>query len=192
MSSRYRDKLVCLEVSFLITLLAFFLLDCLVVKAVVVNGNSMYPTLHNNDFLFIKEFMFNPVAGDIVLIRTKDRNIGENYILKRIIAIEGQTVVIDYQGNGIYIDGICIDEPYINYEDSDPMSIPEDYPDSHFVVPEGCFFVLGDNRNVSLDSRSKIIGMVECKDVRGKVWTKIRIPILNLIKESTYTRFTSA
>lgn len=146
----------------------------------------MYPTLCNNDFLFIRKLAYEPVAGDIVLIKSDDKNIGEKYILKRIIALEGQTVDIDYQSNTVSVDGICIYEPYINYDDSDPMIMPENSQDSHFVVPEGKVFVLGDNRNVSLDSRSEVLGMIGYEAIIGKVWFYIRFSVFEPINGSDH------
>lgn len=182
-----REKETGLVLNICFAFLIWWILDLFVIEAAVVNGDSMYPTLRNNDFLFIRKIMYEPVAGDIVIIKSTDMNIGEKYILKRIIALGGQTVDIDYQSNVICVDGTCIVEPYINYENNDPMVVPEDYQGSHFTVPEGSFFVLGDNRNLSLDSRSKVVGMIESEDIIGTVWFYFRLPVLYSAREAGHT-----
>ena len=104
----------------------------------------------------------NQKCGDIVAINAENQI--EKRIIKRVIAVEGQTLVVDYSKNAVYVDGIKIDEPYVSSltrEPSNPLQIP-------YVIPEGYVFVMGDNRIISLDSRDKSIGLVSVDDVIGK------------------------
>ena len=129
-----------------------------IIRDANVVGNSMLDTLHSDDKIFITNFMYEPKCGDIV------ENQIEKRIIKRVIAVEGQTLVVDYSKNAVYVDGIKIDEPYVSSltrEPSNPLQIP-------YVIPEGYIFVMGDNRIISLDSRDKSIGLVSVDDVIGK------------------------
>lgn len=133
-----------------------------IIRDANVVGNSMLDTLHSDDKIFITNFMYEPKCGDIVAINAENQI--EKRIIKRVIAIEGQTLVVDYSKNAVYVDGIKIDEPYVSSltrEPSNPLQIP-------YVIPEGYIFVMGDNRIISLDSRDKSIGLVSVDDVIGK------------------------
>lgn len=134
-----------------------------VFRLVDVDGSSMDDTLATKDKVIVTNFFYTPKNNDIVVISHGTEY--PNPIIKRVIATEGQTVKLDYENNRIIVDGIVIDEPYIkgttfsgNYGDN---VIPE-------VIPEGKLFVLGDNRKVSLDSRSTEIGLVDVENVIGK------------------------
>ena len=134
-----------------------------VFRLVDVDGSSMDDTLATKDKVIVTNFFYTPKNNDIVVISHGTEY--PNPIIKRVIATEGQTVKLDYENNRIIVDGIVIDEPYIkgttfsgNYGDN---VIPE-------VIREGKLFVLGDNRKVSLDSRSTEIGLVDVENVIGK------------------------
>lgn len=133
-----------------------------IIRDANVVGNSMLDTLHSDDKILMTNFMYKPKCGDIVAINAENQI--EKRIIKRVIATEGQTLVIDYSKNAVYVDGIQIDEPYVSSitrEPSNPLQIP-------YVIPEGYIFVMGDNRIISLDSRDKSIGLVSVNDVIGK------------------------
>lgn len=134
-----------------------------VFRLVDVDGSSMDDTLATKDKVIVTNFFYTPKNNDIVVI--SHGNDYPNPIIKRVIATEGQTIKLDYENNRIIVDGVVIDEPYIkgttfsgNYGDN---VIPE-------VIPEGKLFVLGDNRKVSLDSRSTEIGLIDVDNVIGK------------------------
>ena len=133
-----------------------------IIRDANVVGNSMLDTLHSDDKILMTNFMYKPKCGDIVAINAENQI--EKRIIKRVIATEGQTLVIDYSKNAVYVDGVQIDEPYVSSttrEPSNPLQIP-------YVIPEGYIFVMGDNRIISLDSRDKSIGLVSVNDVIGK------------------------
>ena len=133
-----------------------------IIRDANVVGNSMLDTLHSDDKVLMTNFMYKPKCGDIVAINAENQI--EKRIIKRVIATEGQTLVVDYSKNAVYVDGIQIDEPYVSSitrEPSNPLQVP-------YVIPEGYIFVMGDNRIISLDSRDKSIGLVSVNDVIGK------------------------
>lgn len=154
-------------------LAAVTLIFVFVVRLVGVVGDSMLPTLHNNDFLLLESnFLYNDddyAYGDIVVVNVpyyEEKN--EGPIVKRIIATEGQTVNIDFEAGTVYVDGVLLQETYVNAPTYNNWGgeLGLEYP---AVVPEGCVFVLGDNRNNSMDSRYAPIGMIDERYVLGKV-----------------------
>ncbi|MCL2740022.1 MAG: signal peptidase I [Oscillospiraceae bacterium] len=144
-----------------------FLLRQFVFTLVEVRGPSMENTLHNKNRLFVYRLFYQPHNGDIVVFDPPHAN--ELYI-KRVIAIEGQTVNIDYERNVVYVDGEIIDEPYIKEHDLNKDSRQSVLPTT---VPAGHVFVMGDNRNHSLDSRYPDVGMIENKKLLGKAVLRV-------------------
>lgn len=132
------------------------------VRVVDVVGPSMNPTLEDGDKMIVSNLFYEPKAGDIVIFR-KDEYKPEA-LVKRVIATEGQTVEIDFNKGIVYVDGVALDEPYT----AAPTINQLDFKGAQ-VVPEGCVFVLGDNRNDSTDSRKTEIGMVDTRMIIGKV-----------------------
>lgn len=143
------------------------LLFVFLIRVVGVDGSSMYPTLKDHDYLLLQSNFTAPQyrQGDIVVL-TKKSFSATTPIVKRVIATEGQTIDIDFASGTVSVDGEVLDEPYIfeptYLEYGDGMVFPS-------VVPEGCIFVMGDNRNHSADSRYAAIGMVDTRCVMGKV-----------------------
>ena len=129
-----------------------------------VVGHSMDDTLADGELLAVWSLGYEPEQGDIVVLNktTADFLEGEA-IVKRVIALEGQTVDIDYQTGAVYVDGELLEEDYIN----EPTYVEEgtEFP---LTVPEGSIFVMGDNRNHSSDSRSSDLGTVDTRYVIGK------------------------
>ncbi len=131
-----------------------------------VVGSSMYPTLHDKDIMLAYRLGYTPAQGDVVVIRKE--SFMEEAIVKRVIATEGQEVEINYDTNTVYVDGVAMDEPYINQEDADVMEEKQGMVYKEFTVPKGCIFVMGDNRNGSTDSRFGSLGMVDTDYVLGR------------------------
>lgn len=136
---------------------------------VVVNGNSMYPTLVDGSILLVDRVHTSVEHGDLIVVQTSEKNIGESLIIKRVIAIGGETVKIDYRSNEICINGELIDEPYINLENGDPLKQKQCEEIVEYTVPEGSVFVMGDNRNFSQDSRDPQIGYIAQDEILGTV-----------------------
>ena len=150
-------------------LAAVTILFVFVVRLVGVDGESMLPTLHNMDFLLLESnFLYSTddiETGDIVVLNVPYYE--NEPIVKRVIATEGQTVDIDFQKGEVYVDGVLLEEDYINAPTYNSFgNYGLEYP---VTVPEGCIFVLGDNRNDSTDSRFALVGMIDTRCVIGKV-----------------------
>lgn len=133
-------------------------------RTVGVSGDSMFPTLHNYDRIILSAFLYEPQYGDIVVTCQPNESIAiEDVLVKRVIATGGQTVDIDFETNTVYVDGVALDEPYIN----EPTRDREDFY-APVTVPEGYVFVMGDNRNHSTDSRDNRIGLIREEYILGK------------------------
>lgn len=146
-------------------LVALILVFTLVGRVIGVVGNSMVPTLHWNDLLLLQSIGYTPEQGDVVVLR-KESFMAEP-IVKRVIATGGQHVSIDYATSTVTVDGVELDEPYINEWMGYPLDVEMTISD--VVVPEGSIFVMGDNRNHSSDSRHQRLGTVDERYVLGKV-----------------------
>jgi signal peptidase I len=144
-------------------LVVFVLLFSFVFREVGVDGISMMNTLNNGDKLLILSLGYKPQHDDIVVIYAKNL---QKPIVKRVIAVAGQTVNIDYTAHRVYVNGILQNEPFIK----NPTAFMGDSPivEMPVTVPAGCVFVMGDNRNESVDSRSGEIGMINTKYILGE------------------------
>ena len=132
-----------------------------------VVGHSMDDTLADGELLAVWSLGYEPEQGDIVVLNktTADFLEGEA-IVKRVIALEGQTVDIDYDAGTVAVDGQVLDEPYILEEMLWPSS--SHMQETHFEVPEDSIFVMGDNRNDSKDSRYWTNTFVTKDEILGK------------------------
>lgn len=137
------------------------------VRIMGVMGQSMEPTLHEGDRLLIQELFYQPQPGDVVICNKP--NFSSKPFVKRVIALEGQMVDIDFETGQVYVDGEPLEEDYLG---STTMAKPDDqvFP---LTVPEGEIFVMGDNRQHSTDSRSVEIGTVDERYVVGRVLLRI-------------------
>ena len=148
-------------------------------KIVTVDGTSMNRTLEDGENLIISNLFYQPKTGDIVIV-SRDR-FGQEPIVKRVIATEGQKVHIDYESWQVTVDGVLLDEPYVNFRPAEAMhkyGCPTD-----FIVGKDMVFVMGDNRNNSTDSRAQGVydivgedyiytGYTE-SDIMGKVLIRV-------------------
>ena len=147
--------------SLVVALLICVLVFTFALRVVCVSGTSMLDTLHNDDRIVISNLFYTPKQGDIVVLRKL--SFSTEPIVKRVIALGGQTVNIDLEKGVVYVDGEALDEPYI----LEPTRRRIDFEDET-LVPEGCVFVMGDNRNGSTDSRDLRIGCVDERLIMGK------------------------
>lgn len=135
-------------------------------RIVAVDGSSMVPTLHGGDRLIVRSFGYKPERGDVVVV---DGYISYNKpLVKRIIAVGGDVVNIDFTIGQITLNGETLSEPYI----AEPTYMAGDvrFP---LTVPPGKLFVMGDNRQYSTDSRSTQVGFIDERDILGKVQWRI-------------------
>jgi signal peptidase I len=146
------------------SVLAAVLLFTFGVRIVGVSGASMRETLQNGDMLLVvngilcREYR----QGDIVIAAKASFENGEP-IVKRVIATEGQTVDVDFVNGVVSVDGTALSEPYIREETH--LSEGTEFP---LTVPEGCVFLMGDNRNDSRDSRDPLLGAVDTRNLIGR------------------------
>ena len=172
-----------------IALVTVILLMTICFRHSPVVGSSMYPTLIGSptggsetiytktkgyDVLLISDLFYTPANGDIVIIQTANKP--DQPLVKRIIATEGQKIKIDFTNWKIWIDGKLLEENYINRLPNVEMSAfdieratgtPLTDGIWEGTVPQGCIFVLGDNRNNSSDSRS--LGYIDTRLIVGRV-----------------------
>lgn len=144
-----------------------------IVSITQVVGSSMYPTLKDGEILILNKLKYKVTdvkRGDIISLKYADTK----YLIKRVIGMPGDEVYI--KDNQLYINNKVYKEPYIKemlkYDNFDLSTFGYD------KIPDGYYFVLGDNRENSLDSRE--IGLIPKKDIIGKV--SIRFWPLNKFK----------
>lgn len=157
------DWIYCLSVALIIcvVIFAFF------IRLIDVRGTSMNPTLNNNDKMLVSGLFYEPKVGDVVVFK-KDEYDPERALVKRVIAVEGQVINMDFDRGIVYVDGVPIEEDYI----MEPTTNKIDFIGPQ-TVPEGCVFVMGDNRNASTDSRKKEIGMVDTRLILGRAYAVV-------------------
>lgn len=151
--------LACVFVSVIFT---FF------VRVITVDGDSMNPNYINDDRVMVTSINPSIEQGDVVIIMNISSIDGP--IIKRVIATEGQTVDFDPVNKAVLVDGAPVDDSAFGIQNG----ITELYWSDHRMldfpqtVPDGCVFVLGDNRTLSKDSRFESVGMIDKRNILGK------------------------
>ena len=173
-SEEFRLDLFFWLQTFVIVLAVLILLFTFVGRIITVDGPSMLPTLHDKDMLILRSIAYTPEQGDIIVLTKDFDHYVDQPIVKRVVAVGGQSVRIDYNESAIYVDGVPLDEPYIldpiMYQPGGALSITE------LDIPDGHVFVLGDNRNNSSDSRHYQLGAIDERYILGKVVTVLFSP----------------
>lgn len=148
---------------------AVVLFNC-VARLTRVDGGSMDNTLQHGEIMLIWSLGYTPEQGDIVVLNKTSVLLPDwtepRAIVKRVIATGGQTVDVDYSTSTVYVDGQPLDEPYLPEEMRRPGA--PSMQETHWEVPEGSIFVMGDNRNYSTDSRDSLLGTVDTDYILGK------------------------
>ncbi|MGN1204661.1 MAG: signal peptidase I [Lachnospiraceae bacterium] len=142
-----------------------FILVYSVGMSISVIGESMEPELHNGQKVLVNRYAYlltSPKAGDIIAF-LPNGNKSSHYYIKRVVAVAGDTVEI--KDGRLYVNGNKVTEEYDKMAEAGIAENP-------LTLASGEYFVLGDNRNASEDSRSANIGPVKSKDIIGKVWFK--------------------
>ena len=164
-----RGVLSCFEwVESLITaLIVVVIMFTFLFRVVTVDGTSMLPNLYSGDRLVVSSYFYKPKQGDIIVLKRTSGLMKP--IVKRVIALPGQKVDFDFDAGTVFVDGVQLDESgYINNGITHEPATSEPLLDFPQVVPEGHVFVLGDNREVSEDSRFEAVGMVDERYILGK------------------------
>ena len=136
------------------------------VRIITVSGVSMQPTLYGGDRVAVQSMLYTPQRGDVVVVDGYI-NYGDP-LVKRIIALGGDTVDINFETGAVTLNGAVLEEPYISAPTTTGYDV--EFP---VTVPEGCVFVMGDNRPRSLDGRSTEVGFIDERDILGKVLLRV-------------------
>ena len=158
---RYRRILKSTVYALIVVAAVAVLIATLLLPVLQIAGTSMEPTLHNGEI--------------VVLLKTSSLERGDlcgfsysnKVLIKRVVALPGETVYMDGDGN-VVIDGVPLDEPYLTEKALGECDI--EFP---FTVPENEYFLLGDSRQTSIDSRSSVIGCVPREQIVGRLFFRL-------------------
>ena len=162
---------------FVVAICVVIVLFSLAFRTCTVDGSSMNNILVNGETLVVSDMMYSPNRGDIIVFHHTDGTLSiqsNKPLVKRVIGVGGDTVRIDYNTWKVTVtdrhgEVRALDEDYIYLSDV-PSAF---YGVKEYKVPEGSLFVMGDNRNGSLDSRYPTIGFVDERSVLGKVLIRV-------------------
>ncbi len=165
-SGRLNFELYDFADSVIYAVIAITIIFVFFVRVFSVDGISMVPTLHNNDMIVVAYAGSKLEKGDVVVV-AKTPGFSES-LVKRVIALGGDSVYINFSTGKVYVNDAELIEYYVNTPTERQYDIA--FP---VTVPEGSVFLLGDNRNDSIDSRSSLIGCVEEDNIIGRVLFKL-------------------
>lgn len=155
--SRYKKLLRSTVYTLVIVAAVSVLVATLLLPVLQIYGTSMNPNLYEGDIVVsVKSSSFK--AGDVVAFYYNNR-----VLVKRIIGMPGDVITVDKNGD-VYVNNALLDEPYLSKKSYGNADI--EYP---YTVPQNSYFVLGDHRDSSVDSRSSLIGCVERDEIIGKI-----------------------
>ncbi|MBT9167274.1 MAG: Signal peptidase I S [Syntrophomonadaceae bacterium] len=143
--------------SALVAIILALIIRAFLIEVFLVQGQSMLPTLRDRERLVVSKIQYyfrEPLPGEIVVFKATD----ERDFIKRVIAIFGDEVRIEPEG--VYVNGELIEEPYVLQKAREPFG--------PVLIPDGSVFVMGDNRNNSMDSRHPSVGLVSLDQLKGK------------------------
>jgi signal peptidase I len=169
-------EIVCLSVVLVILVFTF------VGRMATVVGDSMEPTLQNGDRVLVSSFFYTPECGDVVVVQKESGYYDDQLLIKRVIAKGGQTITFNFADWTVSVDGEIVDEPYINRVLGAMKK--GDITGDTVTVPEGCYFVMGDNRNFSADSRYDTVGFVKETEIVGHTIVRLSPVFKALTKEN--------
>ena len=148
--------------SFISALIICVILFVFFFRLIGVRSVSMNPTLYEGDMMLVSNLFYKPKPSDVVVFRS-DTYDSEKALVKRVVATGGQKINIDFINGVVYVDDQPIVEDYV----AEPTYNKLDFVGPQ-TVPEGSIFVMGDNRNMSNDSRDKRIGMLDERLILGR------------------------
>lgn len=167
----------------IIALISVVVVLTFTMRMTVVDGPSMLPTLVDREYLVISNLFYQPAYNDIVILQANnlinERGEYGKPIVKRVIGLEGDVIEIDFDNGIVYRNGTALEleeRDNIIFEDGHMIN---DYTrlkgdmNGAVTVPEGCIFVMGDNRNISKDSRSSDVGIIDNHYIVGKAYFRI-------------------
>ncbi len=163
-SSSWQDTASDWLISIIIAVALAFCIRTFLVEPYMVEGTSMYPTLKNHERLVVDKlnhYISNPARGEIIVFRYPQDESRD--FIKRVIAVPGDRVRME--SGQVYVNDEALNEQYIYLDDPKGRNMSS-YPET--VIPEGHVFVLGDNRNNSVDSRFPNVGLVEDRLIKGR------------------------
>ncbi|MBT9155753.1 MAG: Signal peptidase I T [Firmicutes bacterium] len=145
--------------AFALAIILALIIRVFLIEVYIVDGVSMQPSLHHDERVLVNKLVYrfrDPGFSDVVVFRyPRDR---ERDFIKRVIAVAGQTV--ETRENHLYVDGVRLAEPY--------LGVPTHGSFGPVRVPAGTVFVMGDNRNFSLDSRDPAVGFIPLTEIKGE------------------------